>query len=477
MNNDDALALSACEQARLIRGREVSSRELVDASLARIAALDGELGAFLAVDVDGARRAAAHADEQVARGDDVGPLHGVPLCVKDLIDTAGLTTTHGSALFEHDVPSADAPAVARLRAAGAVVVGKTNTPEFGLAAETITTFGPVAKNPWNPARTTGGSSGGTAAAIAAGMTSAGLGSDAGGSIRLPAAWCGVLGLKPTYGRVPVNPKREPADHPSETVGPMARSVDDLALLLELVAGVDRADPTSLPLPVPRYTATLRDRNRPLRVRFGLDLGMGPVDEPIAAALLNAMKALEADDAQVDECEALFDERDRHPFLIMFDLIAGSVAGRFADISAHDWSRLADYSRTFIEAGRELRAADYVRAVYAAKRVRAAVDRALDGYDVLALPATAVVAWPHGEPPALVAGSPANAHGGITYGGLPFLALASISGHPAMSVPCGFDPDGMPVGLQLVARYFDEETLLLAAARCVDAVDVSILASR
>jgi len=212
----ELLWLSGIEQAELIRSRQISSRELVDATLARIDALDAKVGAFITLNAEQARRDAAYADEHPTDR----PLHGVPLCVKDLISTKGLRTTHGSSVHRDFVPDHDAPTVTRMREAGAIVIGKANTPEFGLAAETFTMFGPRACNPHDLSRTTGGSSGGTAAAIAAGMSAIGLGSDAGGSIRLPAAWCGVSGLKPTYGRVPIG-RRNISSRSRPTTLPLA----------------------------------------------------------------------------------------------------------------------------------------------------------------------------------------------------------------------------------------------------------------
>ncbi|HEV8299017.1 MAG TPA: amidase [Acidimicrobiales bacterium] len=462
--DDDVLEASAVEQARLVADGAISARELTDRALARIDARDPVLGAFLTVDHEGARAAATQADEAMAAGRARGPFHGVPFCVKDLLDTAGLRTTYGSALYREHVPTVDAPSVARMKAAGAIVLGKVNTPEFGLAAETVTTFGPTAKNPWDTSRTTGGSSGGTAAAVAARLCAIGLGSDAGGSIRLPAAWCGIVGLKPTYGRVPVQAKPVAADHPSETVGPMANTVEDLAVMMDVIAGYDPADPSSLPVPVPAHRAALDDRTT-LVVAFGVDLGMGVAEDSITIAIHDAMADLAAAGAKVSESTLRVGQP--HPFFVMFDLIAGSVAGRFADLDDR-WQELADYSQTFIESGRRLSAADYVCAVYEAKKLRAAVDTALVDADVLILPATAVVAWPHGAPPATVAGRPPAAHGGITYGGLPYLALTSITGHPTAVVPVGLDPDGLPIGVQVVGRAFDEPAVLRAAARLAEA---------
>ena len=453
----ELLWLSGLEQAALIRSRQVSSRELVDATLARIDSLDGEIGAFITVHADHARREAAAADAHPTDR----PLHGVPFCVKDLIRTAGLRTTHGSAVHRNSVPVGDAPTVTRMRDAGAIVIGKANTPEFGLAAETFTTFGPRACNPHDVTRTTGGSSGGTAAAIAAGMCAIGLGSDAGGSIRLPAAWCGVSGLKPTYGRVPCEVNARLADHPSETVGPMARTVADLALMMDIIAGHHPADPTSSREPKGRYLEAAGSATTPV-VSWGTDLGMGAVDADIAKGLQLSADALAQSGLSVRESSLRIS--GRHPFLVMFDLIAGAVLGRLEDIADMHWDELAPYSREFLEAGRRLGAADYTRAVYEAKCVRSQVDDEFERVDVIMLPTTAVVAWPHETPPATVAGRSPGAHGGITYGALPFLAMASISGHPALTVPCGVNADGLPLSVQLVARHFNEAALLPVAAR-------------
>lgn len=455
--DDELLWLSGIEQAELIRARKVSSRELVDAALARIDTLDPKIGAFITVDGDRARRAATQADEQPSDR----PLHGVPFCVKDLIRTAGLRTTYGSAVHRDFVPDADAPTVTRMRDAGAIVIGKANTPEFGLAAETFTTFGPRACNPHDVSRTTGGSSGGTAAAIAAGMCSIGLGSDAGGSIRLPGAWCGVSGLKPTYGRVPCEVGGQLADHPSETVGPMARTVADLALMMDLIAGHHPADPTSSRQPTARYLDATKSTDALPSVSWDLGLGMGAVDADVAGAVEAAAAALAHGGVSIRESPLRI--TGRHPFFVMFDLIAGAVLGRLEDIADAHWDALAGYSQEFLTAGRRLGAADYTRAVYEAKQVRAQLDDELARVDVVMFPATAVVAWPHERPPSTVAGQPPAEHGGITYGGLPFLALASISGHPAMTVPIGLNDEGLPLSVQLVARHFDEVALLRVAA--------------
>jgi Asp-tRNA(Asn)/Glu-tRNA(Gln) amidotransferase A subunit family amidase len=461
LSDRDLLWASAVEQARHVRDKQVSSAELTALVLDRVDEVDGEVAAFVTIDADGARAAAAAADAATARGEGAGPLHGVPFTVKDLLDTAGLRTTFGSRLYADNVPAADAASVARMRSAGAVLIGKVNTPEFGLAAETYNDVSRRTNNPWSLDRTTGGSSGGSAAAVAAGMGAVSLGTDAGGSIRLPSSWCGVFGLKPTYGRVPTNPKTIRANHPTETAGPIARHVEDIAATLDVIAGHDVRDPSSLRMPITPAVDAVHDLDSPLRVRFGLDLGMGVADDDVNKAILSALDALSATGAEVEE--STLDVGTPHPFLVMFDLIAGWASEHFAYAEPR-FDDLMDYSQTFIDTGRKLSAGDYVRAVHDAKAVGVRVDEELARCDVLAFPVTAVVAWPHGQPPELVGGKPPSAFGGITYGGLPYLALANITGHPAMSVPVGLDGAGMPIAVQLVGRHFDERTVLRAAAR-------------
>jgi Asp-tRNA(Asn)/Glu-tRNA(Gln) amidotransferase A subunit family amidase len=470
MADEAVLWASGVEQARLIRERQVSSRELTALVVDRVESVDADVAAFVTFDAERALDQARIADERLASGGPVGPFHGVPYTVKDLFDTAGVRSTYGSLLHADNVPDRDAPAVARMSEAGAVMLGKVNTPEFGLGAETVNRVARPTANPWDVTRTTGGSSGGSAAAVAAGMGSLSLGSDAGGSIRLPSAWCGVFGLKPTYGRVPTNPKRTPADHPTETAGPIARSVDDLAAMLDAIAGHHPDDPSSMRAPVASCTEAIRALDAPLRIRYGLDLGMGPADDDIDKAILTTLDHVAAAGADVEE--SAFDVGSPHPFLSMFDLIAGWAAAYF-EYTEPRFDELMDYCQSFIEVGRKLTAADYARASYAAKVVRARLDDELTRCDVVALPVTAVVAWPHGAPPELVAGRPPGSFGGITFGGLPYLALANITGHPAVSVPCGLDGNGMPIAVQLIGRHWDEPGLLRAAAQVAAAHPLSM----
>jgi Asp-tRNA(Asn)/Glu-tRNA(Gln) amidotransferase A subunit family amidase len=241
---------------------------------------------------------------------------------------------------------------------------------------------------------------------------------------------------------------------------MARTVADLALMMDIIAGHHPADPTSSRQPTARYLDATRATSPLPTVSWGTDLGMGAVDPDVGDAVARAASALAHGNVSVRESSMRI--TGRHPFFVMFDLIAGAVLGRLETVADAHWDELAGYSREFLAAGRRLGAADYTRAVYEAKQARAQLDDELATVDVVMFPVTAVVAWPHEQPPATVAGKPPAEHGGITYGGLPFLALASISGHPAMSVPIGVNADGLPLAVQLVAKHFDEVSLLRVA---------------
>jgi aspartyl-tRNA(Asn)/glutamyl-tRNA(Gln) amidotransferase subunit A len=463
MDHDELIWMPATDQAEAIRRGDVSSAELVRAVFERIDAHDERVGAYVTLDRERALADADAADR--APGDGRGPLHGVPISVKDLIQTAGLRTTYGSALFKDFVPTEDACVVTRLRAAGAVIVGKTATSEFGTGAETWTTFGPRCNNPWDLERTAGGSSGGAGAALAAGMGSIALGSDSGGSIRLPAAWCGVTGLKPTFGRVPSPPGQRPIDHPVETTGPLARTVEDLALVMDVIAGYDPSDLSSSKLPVPSYREELR-ADRPLRIDWTPDAGLGTSDADVLAALGAAASGLGS--AGVDVRSSTLHIGEPHPFMAMYVLVSSAGAGRLDEVLEGRLDELTPYAREFLTIGLSRLGSEYVRALHEAKRLRALVDDALGDADAIMLPSTAVTAWRHGQPPSIVGGEPVAEFGGIAYGGLPFLALANLTGHPAVNVPIGLDANGLPIGAQLIGRHFGEPALLRAAA-AVEAV--------
>src|ERR1700737_3456830 len=289
-----------------VRSGQLAARELVAHALGRIEALNGSLNAFVAVDGDAALKAAAAIDEAVAAGEDPGPLAGIPIGVKDLEDAAGFRTTFGSAAWAASAPAtAPSPLVERLVAAGCVVVGKTNTPELGWKAETESPLFGSTRNPWDRARSPGGSSGGSAAAIAAGMVPLATGSDGGGSIRIPSAVCGLSGLKPSLGRVPVGGEEPPGWPNLSSKGPMARTAAEVAYGLDAVIGPDPSDLRSLPMPESSWTAALDRPHVPMAVAWSPTLGYAPLDAEVRAVCERAVSALADAGARVIEVETVF----------------------------------------------------------------------------------------------------------------------------------------------------------------------------
>src|SRR6516165_8308704 len=294
--------------AEQVRSAKVSARELVSHALGQIDALNGRLNAFVAVDGDPALAEATRVDETVARGDDPGPLAGIPIGVKDLEDAAGFRTTSGSVTREHAaIAASHSILVERLVAAGCVVVGKTNTPELGCKADTENAlFGPT-RNPWDQDRSPGGSSGGSAAAIAAGVVPLATGSDGGGSIRIPSALCGLSGLKPSLGRVPVGGPNPPGWLDLTTNGPMACRIEDVARALDVAVGPDPTDLRALPRPEASWLAALNDPHVPVRVAYAPTLGYANVDDEVAAAGRHAVEVLETLGAEVIVLDSVFDD--------------------------------------------------------------------------------------------------------------------------------------------------------------------------
>ncbi|HBH00712.1 MAG TPA: Asp-tRNA(Asn)/Glu-tRNA(Gln) amidotransferase subunit GatA [Candidatus Rokubacteria bacterium] len=446
----------AADLARMIAEKEVSPVEVVRAHLDRVAALDGKLRAFITVCAEPALEAARAAEARVLAGDPLGPLHGVPYGPKDLYATKGIRTTGGSTILGDFVPEADATVVARLAAAGMIVLGKLNMHEFAYGPEGLNGHYGDVWNPWDAGthRVAGGSSSGSGAAVAAGVCPAALGSDTGGSIRIPASLSGITGIKPTYGRVSragVLPLAWSMDH----CGPMARTARDCALLLGAMAGYDPADASTSVLPVPDYAAALTGDVKGLRVGV-LRAHFTDVAAPeVRQAVEAAAKALEQAGATLDE--------------VNLDDVALVPAASFAIVAAEalayhaPWlrTRSGDYQpdvRERLRAGVVVSAAHYLRAQALRARVRAAVDRALARRDVLLAPATPIAAPALGQQEARLGDGPSDVRSALIRFTRPF----NFTGHPAVSLPCGFTPAGLPVGLQLVGRPFDEAMVLRAA---------------
>ena len=461
MNDRELMFLSAHEQRRLIAEKAISSVEMVEASYRRITELEPQLNAFITLDEEGALSAARKADEQLAKGKNLGVLHGVPIAVKDLEVTKGLRTTLGSTFFKNWIPDYDSVAVERLRATGAVILGKTNTPEFGNREETFTDIAATCNNPWDPSRMPGGSSGGTASAIAAGMCSIGTGSDGGGSVRLPASFCGIFGHKPTHGRIPrYGGQAKPAYNSAGTSGPMSNDVRGSAILNQALSGFDVRDPGSIKTAVPDYLTELEDGVDQMRIGTTMTLGISDVNDDVATAVENSWTAFSELGANVEKLAIAFDPIPREAWWTLWT--AGQVAmyGHLADERPED---LMPYTLEMIEHGRTLTGADVSLALRNVQNLLLQLHQVFQEYDMILAPTNAAVAWPHLQPPEKI-GSEINQDemAGINYGAIPFTMVFNSSFNPASSIPCGFGEAGMPVGLQIIGGYDDDATVLRAS---------------
>ena len=445
---DEALLDGSLEDAvAALRSRSVGAVELTEAALGRIAAREPELNAFITV-------TAEHARERARGADGRGALAGAPIALKDLFDVAGVPTTAGSKLFATNVPREDGAIARRLFDAGGVNVGKTNLHEWAFGVTTDNPhFGPT-RNPWAPDRIPGGSSGGNAAALVAGMCFGAVGSDTGGSIRIPASLCGIVGLKPTYGRVSLRgaiPLAWSLDHP----GPMTRTVRDAAVLLQLIAGYDPGDPVSADVPVDDYLAELEDGVRGLSigvVRGRFFERLEPSERPsraVADAVRAAVDAIAGEGARIEDAELPRTDELRTTQTV----IIGTEAGAYhrERIRSHPADYGSDVARR-IELGLGRTGAEYASARRARDELRREYAGALARWDAIVLPTTPITAPLREGQDAVAAAATLTAYTS------PF----NLTGLPAISIPCGFDERGLPIGLQLVARPWAEARLLRVA---------------
>jgi aspartyl-tRNA(Asn)/glutamyl-tRNA(Gln) amidotransferase subunit A len=460
---DDMAFQSAHEIAHQVRRRTRSAEEVVRAALARIEALDGEVNAFCALRADEAVADARALDERIGRGEDPGALAGVPFGVKDEQDVAGLATTFGSVPMRDFMPERDSTLVARLRAAGAVPLGKTNMPEFGSTAFTKNRLFGLTRNPWNLERTPGGSSGGSSAAVAAGMVPLATGGDGGGSIRIPAAYTGLVGLKATFGCVPRGPLffRDFVD--TVCRGPLTRTVRDAALFLDAVVGYDPLDPDSVPHPGRSYLERLEQPPTGLRVGYHPTLGYARVAPDVRRLVESAVAALgEALGADVRELDQpLVDAGLAWAMLNCFEQHA-KLAPKI-DAHRDEWGR--GYLKG-VEYGGRLTAADFGTHQRTRLQLLEQTAALFADVDVLLTPAVPTTAFAAGGPmPDEIDGqrlaSPIHA--------VAFSYPFNLTGHPAISVPIGLGDDGLPIGLQIVTERHTEERLLRLARACEQAV--------
>jgi Asp-tRNA(Asn)/Glu-tRNA(Gln) amidotransferase A subunit family amidase len=458
VTQDELAFTSAWELRERIARKEISSVEVTEPFLRRIEALNHRLNAYITVTADLAMEQARAADAAVRRRGRKGLLHGVPVAIKDLTDVKSVRTTRGSLLYKDYVAESDSILVARIRAAGAVFLGKTNTPEFGHIGTGENPLTEHCRNPWNLERTPGGSSSGAAVALAAGLCPIAHGSDGAGSIRIPSAFCGVYGIKPTQGRVARPYPVGWAWGPFTQNGPMARTVRDAALLLQVIAGPDDSDPTALREAPPDFVAAAATPDvKGLRIAWSPDLGYAAVDPEVRTVAERAALVFQELGAQVETPAFALDGQVALDILKVvwqsdYEAAYGGLLQKQGDV-------LTPTLRGMLEEAQRWPASRMSKALQLLEWHRFKMARLFDTYDLLLTPTLAVTAFPIGQLPTVVAGRPVDRVWGFT----PFTYPFNLTGQPAASVPCGFSAEGLPIGLHIVGRNGDEAAVLRASA--------------
>ncbi|MHA1730567.1 MAG: amidase [Promethearchaeota archaeon] len=464
MNETDLCFMPAHEMADKVKRQEVTSLEFTEALVARAERVNPQINAYCTPTFDLARAMARESDARVARGEATGILNGVPTSIKDLVVTGGIRTTFGSKLFEDNVPAEDEVVVGRLREAGCVILGKTNTPEMGHMAVTDNLIFGATRNPWDPDRTSGGSSGGAAAACAAGISPLALGSDGGGSIRIPSAFCGVFGFKPSYGRVPRHPHEGMEFRYLDHYGPITRCVKDAALMVDAVKGPHPGPRQVLPDDGVSYFEALSSGERPARLKIGYWPNLGfvrAVDPEVEHAVAGAVEKFSEVGWEVVDVGK---RRVRSPENAYIYIVTAGLAHDYHKKLAKNRDAISPNLVKLVEAGIGVTAVDLMAALYRRETLFAEFRKFFDEYDLMVTPTTAVPAFGHGMMyPPKVAGKSVS-----TLAWMSFTYPFNMTGLPAASLPCGFTKDGLPVGMQVVGpRWAD--LLVLQAAQAFEEV--------
>jgi amidase len=449
---DELCDLSAIELAARIRRKDVSAREVMTAHLARIERVNPRVNAIVTLVADRAMADAARADELTAKGGSLGVLHGLPVAHKDLFDTAGIRTTKGSPFYRDTVPTTDALIVTRIRTAGAITIGKTNTPELGAGSQTFNTVFGATRNPYDLTKTCGGSSGGAAVALACGMVPMASGSDVGGSLRNPAAFCNVVGLRPSPGRVPSETNNWA---PISVFGPMARTVADLALFLSAMAGPDPRSPLSIAEDPARFRAPLQRNFKGVRVAWWKGLGGIPFEPEIRAVVDANRRVFESLGCVTEEAEPDFaGVAEAFPALRY-----ATSYGQNSELVHKNPDWVKDTIKYEVAEAERLSAADIGRAIARQTRMYEQSRQLFEKYDYFVLPVTQVAPFDVTVPyPTSVAGTPMTTY--IDW--MRSCWYVTMMSNPAISVPAGFTSSGLPVGLQIVGRHRDEWSVLQLA---------------
>ena len=454
---DDELAFTPMtELLTLLSQKKVSPVEITHLYIRRIERLNIKLNAYLECSFDQARIDAKSAEQSIIDGNVTGPLMGVPVSVKDLEMTAGIRTTGGSLIFKDRIPNIDSIVVERIKEAGGIILGKTNTPEFGLLGETRNRLGDDCRNPWDLNKTSGGSSGGAAVATVSGMCAVATGSDGGGSIRIPASFTGTYGIKPTQGRVPRYPVLDPhiANHTSQS-GPISRTVKDSALLLQLIAGHDKRDPSSLSSPVPDLLSAVSRDISGLRIGWTPDFGFAKVDPEIEEICQSAAKSFEDLGCYVDES----DLKMQDPFEQWYVLFALPSMIANTTIWPSRSRDMSDYVRQAYRAGEKYTTLEYARALGHIDTLRVKLEEQFQIFDLLISPTMAVPPYDCSQPPRQIKGEDIDG----SWACLPFTYPINMTGNPAASIPAGMTSSGLPVGLHIIGRIGAEDDVVAASA--------------
>lgn len=436
-----------------VRSKKVSPVEVVDASLERAADCEAQLNSFVHLDADGARLQALSAEAASQRGDTLGPLHGVPVTIKSSLDAAGWPCPAGSVLRKDYVPQHDAPLVARLKAAGAIVIGNTNTPEFLMAYESNNLLTGKTSNPWDLSRTAGGSSGGEAAAIASGCSAGGVGSDGGGSIRVPAHFCGICGLKPTPGRIPATGHFPPGAGALSwlgVVGPMARTIADLRALFEVMAGPDPGDALSAPVPL---NVEVDQQRKGLRVGLLESDALGRASVETQSAVRRAAELVTAQGFPVEPFRLSGLDRAIDLWWFFFGSLVAHLFGPTVEGHEHEISPMLREYLSFAEAETPLTLDQVLKACAQRDMLRAEILRQMQDVPILLSPVSSTPAFGHGE------GTWRPGADQCYRDTMRFSQWLNLTGFPGASVPVGFSSEGLPIGVQVIGRPYEEDLVL------------------
>ncbi len=461
MSADGLNFFSIHELARQIEGKEISPREVVDAHLRQIEALNPELNAFITVCADEAREDAAKAESEIQGGHYRGPLHGVPVGIKDIIDTAGVLTTQGSSFFPDNVPAEDAECVRKLKEAGAVVVGKCNTHEFAAGSTTVNPHYGPARNPWNPERVSGGSSGGSGAAVAAYMCPGAVGTDTGGSIRGPASACGTMGLKPTYGRVSLRgifPNSTTLDH----AGPLARTARDCGIMLQAMAGYDPADAGSRDRETPDFCALIGEGIEGMRFGVCEDLYLPENDASVQKGFENAIETMKALGGAI--VHVRYPNADRMRDVRRIIASAELAAVHRERLATHP-EKFGDDVRERLEISSRVTLEEYMHAMRERRTLTREMEKVFDEIDILLAPGYPCPAGPV----ATIMGTVNGKEHLFTGLGRPQTGPYNLFGFPTMAAPSGFSEDGLPISIQIVGPPWEEARVLQASHAFEEAI--------